>query len=498
MLQRTTRWLDQTLNQPLERTLQRWLHNNWLYYLLAALLLVWMAAVLLRFNQMVVLVPAVIMALLVVVQMGAHVVWLVGAVAMPLSLQLDDLGPIGISLPSDVISIGLLFLIILKAKAVGQTLRKVGKHPLFIAVMLFWLWMGVCIIPSSMPLISFKYWLSTTWFVGGFFVFSLTVFERYPRFMQLWLWASIPTLGVVLLYTVLRHSTSGFGFLESYRVMMPFFREHTAYAGSIAIYCVAFGILGLGQRKWSRGWWWAGAATGLVLFAVITSYTRGAWLGLLVAGGVWFTVKYWKWMRYVLVGVIGLVGLGLSVALSQDLSDKESNAEERSILSHFRTAFDTQENTSNKERLNRWVAAREMILERPWMGFGPGTYAFQYAPYQKAEYRTYVSTNQGNIGTTHNEFLLAGSEMGLPGMVWVGAVYVISLITAIRGYRRARSLWRRTGYGIALTGMLTFYAHAFVNNFMDQDKVSIPLFTLWAMIIALDLLHPEPTTQEKL
>ncbi len=48
---------------------------------------------------------------------------------------------------------------------------------------------------------------------------------------------------------------------------------------------------------------------------------------------------------------------------------------------------------SNLERINRWDCAISMFKERPFFGYGPGTYMFQYAKYQLKKNRTIISTN---------------------------------------------------------------------------------------------------------
>ena len=50
-------------------------------------------------------------------------------------------------------------------------------------------------------------------------------------------------------------------------------------------------------------------------------------------------------------------------------------------------------------------------------GFGPGTYAFEYARFQKPENITIISTNFGDGGNAHSEYLGPLSEMGVLGLL---------------------------------------------------------------------------------
>jgi O-antigen ligase len=438
-----------------------------------------------------ILVPGAVLGLVLLAWADLRYIWALGLALMPLSLNLGEESNVAITIPSDLIAIGLMFTVMVKGRSTGELLARVWRHPVFRALGLMWLWMLISIIPSEMPVVSLKYFLNTTWYLFGFFVFSLHVFATDVEWTRKWLFITILPLLGALGYTLTRHALEGFSFLASYRVMSPIFREHTVYAACVAIYAVAYPLLTLGQQRGTRKWALALAMSGLLAIAAVLSYTRGAWLGIIVAGGLWFCVKYWQRLKFLIVTGSVVVLAGFVILFSQDLSDKQSNAEERGFGQHFQTAFDVKRNTSNQERLNRWVAALGMVEERPFFGFGPGTFAFQYARFQQTQYKTYVSTNQGEIGTAHNEFLLAISEMG-----WVAGFLFLFMVAAatyrgLRGYARAKHPVRRNAYAIAVCSLLTYFAHSFVNNFLDQDKMAMPIYVCLAIIVALDCLHPE-------
>jgi O-antigen ligase len=229
---------------------------------------------------------------------------------------------------------------------------------------------------------------------------------------------------------------------------------------------------------------------------VLTSFTRGAWLGLFAAAGGVLLLYFWRQLRIPLL----LGGLFVAVFLVSKLSpdsDQDMQSRKSSSLSErMFSVSNTQTDISNRERFNRWAAAVRMIEERPWLGFGPGTYAMQYAPFQRSMNKTPISTNQGVQGTTHNELLLAGSEMGIPAMFIVLLIYATTLLVALRGFLRTPQRWKQTAYAIAAGGLITYYVHGLVNNFLDQDKVAIPVYLCMAMLVALDIYHrddPTPT-----
>ena len=72
---------------------------------------------------------------------------------------------------------------------------------------------------------------------------------------------------------------------------------------------------------------------------------------------------------------------------------------------------------SNLERINRWKSALRLFAERPTLGWGPGTYQFEYASYQNYYEKTIISTNSGNKGNAHSEYLSILAESGWPGLL---------------------------------------------------------------------------------
>jgi putative inorganic carbon (hco3(-)) transporter len=73
--------------------------------------------------------------------------------------------------------------------------------------------------------------------------------------------------------------------------------------------------------------------------------------------------------------------------------NKQDSAEQ--LEDHIKSVSNISTDPSNLERINRWKSAVEMVKEKPLFGFGPYTYTFQYAPYQRPEDLTLISTHAG-------------------------------------------------------------------------------------------------------
>lgn len=419
--------------------------------------------------------------------------WQIGIMLMPIAINLEELtGSLALSVPSDLIAFGLFIFFFLRPNNHFQQLGDTIKHPIFLSLLLYLGWMLCSICTSTMPVTSAKYWLSSMWYFTAFFLISIILFLEDPERIKKWLFLLAPTLIFVVGFTLYKHSKAGFAFRDSFTVMEPFYKEHTAYAASIAIPTVGFLANLIYGKKLKLTTFYIFLLFLVLITGVITSYTRGAWLGIIGAIVVIILIEIWIRYRYffiissIVAILIGIISFNVRMSYDQD-SDKS-----KSFKEHITSVFNTKTDLSNQERINRWVASIEMYIEEPVTGFGPGTFAMQYAPYQKSKYKTYVSTNRGDMGTAHNEFLLAASEMGTPGVLNIILIFGSCLFCGIRGCIKTKDVETKKLYVIALSGLITYFVHSLVNNFLDQDKVAIPIYLCMAQIVALDILKKKP------
>jgi len=166
---------------------------------------------------------------------------------------------------------------------------------------------------------------------------------------------------------------------------------------------------------------------------------------------------------------------------NQDSSDKLSE--------HVESISNVSTDASNLERLNRWNSAFKMFQERPFFGWGPGTYVFQYAPFQLANEKTIISTNAGDNGNAHSEYIGPLAESGV-----LGALSFILIILTV--FYRGSILYHQLPKGelkkvvlATLLGLLTYVVHGMLNNYLDTDKASVPFWGFIALIVAIDIYH---------
>ena len=144
---------------------------------------------------------------------------------------------------------------------------------------------------------------------------------------------------------------------------------------------------------------------------------------------------------------------------------------------------------SNLERFNRWNSAIRMFQERPIQGWGPGTYAFCYAPFQDSKDLTIISTNFGDGGNAHSEYLGPLTEQGLFGMLLMILLVIVFFYKASMLYIHASNPALKRLVMMILLGMVTYFTHGILNNYLDTDKASVPVWGMMAMVVAIDLFY---------
>jgi putative inorganic carbon (HCO3(-)) transporter len=222
----------------------------------------------------------------------------------------------------------------------------------------------------------------------------------------------------------------------------------------------------------------------------VVSYTRATWVSILASLGFWAILKLKIRFEIVLVGVAILVGLFFSVR-SEVMIQLEQNRVESSgeISEHVQSISNISTDQSNLERLNRWSCAMRMWQDKPFFGFGPGTYQFEYGRYQRSYEKTRISTDFGTMGTAHSEYLGPLAETGVLGLLSILLVIGTTLYTGIRVYLTSKKRSIRIFSLAVLVGLVSYYLHGLLNNFLDTDKISVLFWGFTAMLVAMDIYH---------
>jgi len=415
------------------------------------------------------------------------------AFCTPLAIVLNDKtsGP-ALSIPTEPLMFGITLLFIFKFIFEGGFDRRILWHPVSLAIFFHLGWMLITSMTSSFPLVSFKHLMSQMWFIVPFYFLGTQLFKEKANIRKfVWLYAA--TLAVVVIYTIANHAANGWTQKAAHWVMTPFYNDHTAYAAVIALFIpIIFVFTRNREASFPER---VGAILILVLFltALILSYTRAAWLSLAIAITVYFIYKFR--IRFYTVAAISATVLVIFFSFQTEIMMKlEKNRQDSAtdFNKHLQSISNISTDASNLERINRWNCAMRMFDQRPFLGWGPGTYQFNYAPFQKSNEMTIISTNAGDMGNAHSEFIGPLAEEGVLGMVAMILIVIMVIYRATLFYSASGDPQNKILLLGILLGLVTYFVHGTLNNFLDTDKLSVPVWAFIAMIVSLDVYHRDP------
>ncbi|QRK07631.1 O-antigen ligase family protein [Archangium violaceum] len=182
------------------------------------------------------------------------------------------------------------------------------------------------------------------------------------------------------------------------------------------------------------GWLWRAAcalAVVLAVVAIVTTYSRGGFIGLSVAMALW-AMREQRKLRSVLLGVA--LALGLAVFAP------------KSFWARNETVATFHEDASAMGRVYAWQVTSRISLDKPLLGVGAGSFRYAwhlYAPPQAT--RAYVA---------HNIFLDVIGELG-----WVGLLFFLVFAGGATGgafeaSRNPRVGWLARGLAASMAGYL--------------------------------------------
>jgi len=407
----------------------------------------------------------------------------------PLSLNIEISNFAALSLPTEPLIFGAMMIFFFRLLYDGGFDRRILLHPVSLALIFYILWMLITSFSSSMPLVSFKYFLARLWFIIVFYFLATQLF-RSRKNIHRFIWLFGIPLAIVVIYSVFGLISYGFDKQSLYWIMEPFFKDHTIYGAVLALVFPLFAVFAFDNTFSRQKRIFGLLFFALLLLGIILSYTRATWLSIFGAIGIYFLFLLRIRWYYVLtmVCILGLAAFSFQTEIAMKLGKNKQSSSER-IDEHLQSVSNIKSDASNMERINRWVSAFRMFKEKPILGFGPGTYKFKYAPFQRSSETTYVSTNSGTMGNAHSEYLGPMSESGLLGALSFLILIILTLITGSKVYYKSENIWARRISIAALIGLSTYYLHGFLNNFLDTDKAAVPFFAITAIVVALDVYH---------
>jgi putative inorganic carbon (HCO3(-)) transporter len=425
------------------------------------------------------------------------------AFCTPLAVTLQEIGLTtrsgpNLSLPSEPIMIGIMFLYILNNIYKPINDKKFLTHPLSYLILAQIIWMAITIVTSTEIIISIKYLISRLWYVFSCYLIIPLVIKNKTSIVNFILSYAI-SLGIVIVYTLINHAKYNFNDKAADWIVSPFYNDHTAYGAALSMYipmlvCLLF-VSSVSKTLKII------IAFLFVLFSVglVASFARAGWLSLVIVLFVWLTILLKIKFRTLLITFITLITLFLAFRIEIFMVLGRNNTDaEGGLANNIESISNISTDASNLERLNRWSCALRMWQDKPVFGWGPGTYMFKYAPYQLSSQRTIISTNFGTNGNAHSEYLGPLAEQGVLGILGMLAMLIYIIWFGYKlAYRNYEKDIKLLTLGLFF-GLITYLVHGFLNNFLDTDKLSLPFWGFLGILVCIDLYYtPEPETSNK-
>lgn len=435
-------------------------------------------------NYLIFLFPATILGITIISEDYRRLFYLL-FILLPFSVEFYFEGPgLGADLPSEPVMLalsGITMLLLIKNNFSFP--KKYVTHPIFILIAVHIFWIFITAINSTYPLISFKFLAAKVWYILPFFILPLlfakeaTELEKSYRTLYIFLFT-------VICIVLFKHSFHGFSFAATYEVVQPFFRNHVSYA-AICVVCLpfvwAFFRINKLEGKPNRLMY--------IIFIVFVagiyfSFTRAAILSMFIAWGAWYIIRR-RWVKHALF-ISSFVAVILTLFLSIDNKYMDLAPDFEKTITHHE--FDNLieatyklEDISSMERVYRWISGIEMLKDKFWLGFGPGSFYSNYKLYSISSFQTYVSNNPDQSGI-HNYFLMTWVEQGFIGFLIFVALCFWLLIEGENLYHTIPSPRDKIIIMATNLGLIIIFSMCLINDLIETDKVG-PFFFFNAAIL---------------
>lgn len=413
------------------------------------------------------------------------------AFLIPLSFQLKVSSGSNINFPSE--GICLIFVVYIAIKAFFNL--KISKsflyHPITILFLIDIIWLIITSSVCELKDVAFKRTIIKIIYVIVYYYLFNELFRNnitaiFKVFLLLALGMVYPIIHSTTFHAQFNFSTQG-GVMSG----LPFYNDHTIYGAALAIllpFLIHF--LAKNIKEKNQGLFFLSSLLfGIFLVGIFLSYSRAAWLSLIITFGIYLIFVFKIKGKYILaISSLAIIALLISwAALYKNLQNNREVSHKNDLSTHFKSATNIKTDVSNTERINRWKCAWRMFETKPFFGYGPGCYQFFYGRFQQRSDMTTISTFNGNKGHAHSEYLNNLSEMGFIGAINFILLLIFTSYFGIKLIYNSTNILHKTTAQYVLLGFFTYVIHAFFNGFLETDKIAMPFYACIAAIVALDI-----------
>lgn len=408
--------------------------------------------------------------------------------SLPISMDFA-FGSLTLSAPTEpllIISTALWIVLFINKRT---DIKQYLSNPLVIILLLQLVLFTFNIFISREPVLSLKYLLAKIWFFGGFIFLPVLILKTEKNY-KIAFWSFFIPLMLSVFYTIINHALTGFSFEEVNQSARPLYANHVIYACTLGL-TLPFTFAAIG---WYKNNFFLKSllmmSIIIILFAIITSYTRTTWLAVIAAGLsiIVFKSKYLK-LSFV-VGAIGLfifcyqlVDNNYYMKYAPDFRHTVFNKDD--FEKHMEATVELSD-VSGMERVYRWVAAVNLIQHNFWFGTGNNTFYPTYKEYANPAFITYLSDNPEG-SSTHNYFLLIFCDQGVFGVLLFALLYVWAMFKTKSIYLLTNDKFIRTLMIACFSTMVLFLVHLFLGDMIEVEKNGGIFLLILAILISTEL-----------
>ncbi len=419
---------------------------------------------------------------------------------IPLSMEIQIGSTLGTDLPTEPLIVGLMLVYFFYVIANGQKLRgDFIRHPISILLLLHFGWIFVTTLTSNFFLVSLKFLLAKTWYITVFYFMAGSLIQSKEDIKKLFWWVFVPLIFTIS-FILLRHAGLDFAFKDVNKVVYPFYRNHVSYACLMALFFPFIWLAAKWYPRWNKYWLIIFFGGFLTLIGIYFSFTRAAYVAIVLAGATFFIIK-WRLMKTA-IGVT-IIGLTLLLAFLVHRNNYlEFAPDYNKTITH--ESFDNlleatykMEDISTMERVYRWVAGFYMSKEERFTGFGPGNFTNFYKIYTVRSFRTYVSHNPENSGI-HSYYLMTMVEQGIPGLLIFIVMTFFLLLKGETIYHQTKNPENRRIVLMAILCIVVIDCLLMINDMLETDKVGPFFFISMAILVNWDLKNKKESDSSPL
>ena len=423
------------------------------------------------------------------------------AILLPFSQKIAlPLSDIDLGFPSEAWLFILLIALFALWMRKGFVSSEFLLHPVSLLLLVYLFFCGISALNSSLFWISAKAISVKSVYILVFYFGIYSVFKHTVNSIKLLFTAYSISLFLVSLYFLYNQSNYHWSKQTAAFAVNPFFSDHTIYSACLA-FVLPFHVLQIFRIKKEQNAIQNlvihGCICAVFLTALYFTFCRAAWISCAIAIllGIGIKLKLKPRFYLAVISVAGLFAALNAEKLTNNFYENKSisTAATTSAIEQTQSITNITTDVSNAERLNRWSCAWRMFKDKPMLGFGPGTFQFQYLGYQLEDEITYISVFSpyniplGRGGSAHNEYLLLLTESGIFALAAFLILIILLLKKSLHLLLRCPNTEQYNTCLYLLLGFVTYLIHGLFNNYLDTDKTAFLLFASMSLLVQHDL-----------